>query len=171
MSEQYYVTNKEILPHVISYHKIFLEYKKNKKLYEISKTGKVPSLKKFTQPQWPEVDDVLGQAIYDIANRLAKKSNFIGYTYREDFVSEAIITCLKYIGNFDHTKSNNPFAYITQICSNSFKNFIKKEKKHSEIKDVCYKNQDVINDNVYIKKGIDYTNIRSIQLQNKVYNS
>lgn len=45
-----------------------------------------------------------------------------------------ILTVLKYLRNFDPEKSNNPFAYITTIISNSFIGYITKQKKHSKIK-------------------------------------
>jgi hypothetical protein len=49
-------------------------------------------------------------------------------------ISDGIENCLQYIDNFDPTKSNNPFAYFTQIIWYAFLRRIAKEKKQSYIK-------------------------------------
>lgn len=82
--------------------------------------------------------DNLGYMLLSIANNYTTKGNFIGYTWKNDMVGDAMLTCLKYLKNFDPARSSNAFAYITQICKNSFKAHIKEQKKHSEIKDRCY---------------------------------
>ena len=79
----------------------------------------------------------LGQMLLAIATKLSTKGNFAGYTWRQDMISEAVLTCIKYLRNFKPEKSQNPFAYVTQICKNSFKAYIKKQKTHSLIKDTC----------------------------------
>lgn len=45
-----------------------------------------------------------------------------------------ILTTIKYVHNFNEEKSNNPFAYITTIITNSFIGYITKQKRHSQIK-------------------------------------
>ena len=42
--------------------------------------------------------------------------------------------CLQYLDNFNPKKSNNPFAYFTQIIYYAFIRRIQKEKKQSNIK-------------------------------------
>lgn len=88
----------------------------------------------------------LSKMIWLISDGLSKKSNFCGYTWREEMVSFGFQTSLSYLGNFDPNKSNNPFAYISNICFRAFLMFINKEKKHSTIKDSCVNSCD----------GIDY---------------
>jgi len=124
-----YVTNKEILP-------VLSDYKES-----------------------GIVSEELGQIFYLIARNLSSKGNWSGYTYKEDMVQEAVFTCTKYIKNFDPEKSKNPFAYITQICHNCFVAYVKKQKKHSNIKDICYKEIERLDEqnNIWIDKGIDYT--------------
>ena len=80
----------------------------------------------------------LGQMLLSIARNFSSRGNFSGYTWRTDMVSEAVLTCLKYLKNFDPQKSSNAFSYITQICNNSFKAYIKTQNKHSKIKDYLY---------------------------------
>jgi len=144
-SLNYYVNNKMLMEEIIKYKKEYDEYENGNR-------------------DLPGVSNELGEMIQSIANNLSNKGSFSGYSYKEDFISEAILTCLKYLKNFDPEKSNNPFAYITQICKNSFINFIKKQKKHSTIKHVCYSLQDTYNDDHYAQKAIDYT------LMNSLYN-
>jgi hypothetical protein len=44
-------------------------------------------------------------------------------------VSDAVLNCITYIGNFYPAKSTSPFGYLTQICWFSFVRIINKEKK------------------------------------------
>lgn len=77
----------------------------------------------------PVVPNYIGDCIYQIANRLASRPNFSGYSYKEDMIMDGIENCLLYINNFDHEKSQNPFAYFTQIIWFAFLRRIQKEKK------------------------------------------
>ena len=49
-------------------------------------------------------------------------------------ILDGIENCIQYIDNFDPTKSQNPFAYFTQIIYYAFLRRIAKEKKQSYIK-------------------------------------
>jgi len=49
-------------------------------------------------------------------------------------IGDGIENCVQYIHNFDPAKSNNPFAYFTQIIYYAFLRRIQKEKKQLEIK-------------------------------------
>jgi hypothetical protein len=49
-------------------------------------------------------------------------------------ICDAIENCIQYIGNFKVEKSNNAFAYVTQICYYAFLRRIQKEKKQVYIK-------------------------------------
>ena len=76
----------------------------------------------------------LAESLRRIAYGLGNKSNFINYTYKEDMISDGIENCLTYVANFDPEKSNNPFAYFTQIIYYAFIRRIQKEKKQTTIK-------------------------------------
>lgn len=106
------------------------------------------------------ISEELGMMISRIAKRYAGKGNFSGYTWKEDMIGDAIYTCIKYMHNFNPEKSNNPFAYFTQICHNAFINYIKRQKKHSDIKDICWKNFHMLEEKESefrnTKKAIDY---------------
>jgi hypothetical protein len=49
-------------------------------------------------------------------------------------IGDGIENCLMYFENFDPTKSNNPFAYFTQIIYFAFLRRIQKEKKQLYVK-------------------------------------
>lgn len=82
----------------------------------------------------PRVPEYIGECFIKIANQLAFKNNFINYSFREDMILDAIENCLTYIDNFDPAKSNNPFAYFTQITYYAFVRRIQKEKRHLQTK-------------------------------------
>lgn len=76
----------------------------------------------------------LGEIFIDLVDNYATKSNFSGYSYLEEMKSRAIFFLLMYSRSFNPEKSDNAFAYCTQIVKNAFIQVIKKEKKHSETK-------------------------------------
>ena len=82
----------------------------------------------------PPVTNYIGECFLKIANHLSYRPNFINYTFRDDMISDGIENCLQYLKNFNPDKSNNPFAYFTQIIYYAFIRRIQKEKKQSNIK-------------------------------------
>ena len=82
----------------------------------------------------PEVTNNIGECFLKIANHLSYRPNFINYTYRDDMISDGIENCLQYMNNFDPDKSDNPFAYFTQIIYYAFIRRIQKEKKQMQVK-------------------------------------
>jgi DNA-directed RNA polymerase specialized sigma24 family protein len=112
---EHYVDNKQFLQAMI-------EYKKSCVLAE-----KRDELK-------PPVSNYIGECFLKIANHLSYRPNFINYTYKEEMISDGIENCLQYVSNFNPDKSNNPFAYFTQIIYYAFIRRIQKEKKQQTIK-------------------------------------
>jgi len=94
----------------------------------------------------PQVPRYIGESILLICNNLAKKPNFSGYTYKVDMISDGIIDCISAVDNFDPDKTNNPFAYFTQIAWNAFLRRIEKEKKQTYIKHKNYENSFLLMD-------------------------
>lgn len=117
----------------------------------------IPEIKKFNESG--QISEELGSMLLLIAKNLSNKANFINYTWKEDMIQEAVLTCCKYLKNFDLEKSNNPFSYITTICSHAFVNYINKQKRHSTIKDTLFHNRGDMEDVVgmYQTRAIDYT--------------
>ena len=113
--KEHYVNNKEFLAAMTEYTKNVNRAKRNK------------------QPK-PPVTDYIGSCFLKIANHLSYRPNFINYTFRDDMISDGIENCLQYLKNFNPDKSNNPFAYFTQIIYYAFIRRIQKEKKQSNIK-------------------------------------
>ena len=112
---EHYVNNKEFTAAVAEF---------NEKCKLAESKGKTP----------PQMSNYIGECIYKIATRLSTRPNFINYTYRDEMICDAIENCIQYIGNFNVEKSNNAFAYITQICYYAFLRRIQKEKKQVFIK-------------------------------------
>ena len=93
---QHYVNNKEFLAAMI-------DYKEQVKKAETA--GK----------ERPVVSHYVGECIMKIAVHLSHKPNFINYSYRDEMICDGIENCLQYIENFNEEKSQNAFAYVTQI--------------------------------------------------------
>lgn len=90
--------------------------------------------------QEPRIPSYIGECLYKIATRLSLKPNFISYTYRDEMISDGLENCISYLNNFDPEKSDNPFAYFTQIIWYAFIRRIEKEKKHLYIKQKTLEN-------------------------------
>ncbi len=106
------------------------------------------------------ISEELGDMLLKISNNYSSKGSFAGYTWRSDMVSEAVLTCIRYLKNFNPEKSTNAFAYVTQICKNSFKLYIKKQKTHSKIKDICYKTVSNYTESIsYTRQTINYEDL------------
>lgn len=82
----------------------------------------------------PIVPNYIGECFLKIAEHLSRKPNFISYSFREEMICDGIENCIMYFRNFDPTKSNNPFAYFTQIIYFAFLRRIQKEKKQLYVK-------------------------------------
>ena len=93
----------------------------------------------------PEVTNYIGECFLKIANHLSYRPNFINYTYRDDMISDGIENCLLYMSNFNPDKSNNPFAYFTQIIYYAFIRRIQKEKKQMLVKSKMIQNAGIEN--------------------------
>ena len=81
----------------------------------------------------PRLSEYIGKCIYLIAENLSHKPRFMNYSFREELVSDAIENCFLYFDNFDPKKSQNPFAYFTQIIYYAFHRRISKEEKNRYI--------------------------------------
>ena len=121
-------------------------YVDNKKLYtETVKYTNEYARAKEAGEEPPRASNYIGECIWLIANKLSTNRNFIGYSYREEMIGDAIENCLKYLHNFDPDKSKNPFAYFTQIMYYAFLRRIEKEKKQTYIKYKAMENSIAMN--------------------------
>jgi len=112
---EHYVNNKEFLAALIKYQEDI----------EIARLQDKPK---------PVIPRYIGECFLKIANHLSFKPNFVNYMFKEDMISDGIENCVQYIHNFNPEKSQNPFAYFTQIIHYAFLRRIQKEKKQLEIK-------------------------------------
>jgi DNA-directed RNA polymerase specialized sigma subunit len=111
----HYVNNKEFLAALIQY---------KKEIKEAQERG---------DPK-PRITNYLGECFLKIATHLSFKPNFVNYIFKDDMISDGIENCVQYIHNFDPEKSQNPFAYFTQIIHYAFLRRIQREKRQFEIK-------------------------------------
>ena len=112
---EHYVNNKEFLAALI-------KYREDIAIAEIQGKPK------------PRIPRYIGECFLKIANHLSFKPNFVNYMFKEDMISDGIENCVQYVHNFNPEKSQNPFAYFTQIIHYAFLRRIQKEKKQLEIK-------------------------------------
>jgi hypothetical protein len=112
---EHYVNNKEFLAALI-------RHRENIEIAEIQGKEK------------PRIPRYIGECFLKIATHLSFKPNFVNYMFKEDMISDGIENCVQYIHNFNPEKSQNPFAYFTQIIHYAFLRRIQREKRQLEIK-------------------------------------
>ena len=89
---------------------------------------------KREKTETPVIPEYLGECFLKIAEHLSYKPNFINYIFREEMICDGVENCVQYMHNFNPRKSENPFAYFTQIIYYAFLRRIQKEKKQLYIK-------------------------------------
>jgi DNA-directed RNA polymerase specialized sigma subunit len=143
---EHYVNNKEFLAALIKYREDI----------EIAQIQGKPK---------PRITNYLGECFLKIATHLSFKPNFVNYMFKDDMICDGIENCVQYIHNFDPNKSQNPFAYFTQIIHYAFLRRIQKEKKQLEIKNKILEKSgydQVFDDNNTID-GSNYSDYNSIK--------
>lgn len=85
--------------------------------------------------QLGRITNELAKMILLIAERFSCKSSFVGYSFREDMVSFAMVNLMANALKFNPEKSNNPFAFYTTAIRNSFLQYLAVEKNHRDIRD------------------------------------
>ena len=131
-------------------------YVDNKQLYAVILDYKAKVAEaKANETTKPQIPNYVGECILLIAQRLSTKPNFVNYSYRDEMVSDGIENCISYFDNFDPAKSDNPFAYFTQIIYYAFLRRIQKEKKQVYIKRKATENSMLFNELVEQGEGED----------------
>ena len=121
----------------------------------------------------PRIPRYIGECFLKIATHLSFKPNFVNYMFKEDMISDGIENCVQYIHNFNPEKSQNPFAYFTQIIHYAFLRRIQKEKKQLEIKTKIIERTGfdevmVIDNNELSGNNAEYNSIKdNIQYRNR----
>lgn len=122
-------------------------YVNNKDLYEAMIKFKENVVKAQQEGNpLPQIPNYVGVCFLMICNRLSTKPNFVNYSYRDDMVADGIENCVAAAHSFDPTKSNNPFAYFTQIAWNAFIRRIAKEKKQAYVKHKNFEYSNLLDD-------------------------
>ena len=104
------------------------------------------STRGLDRKDWPPIPPYVGQCITQLITNYGKKGNWRNYTYLDDMKSEATLTCIKYLANFDLEKSTNAFAYFTQLIHNSFLHILSKEKIQATLRNDSVSDANVSND-------------------------
>ena len=143
---EHYVNNKEFLAAIIDY---------KQQIVDAEELGK---------PK-PRIPNYIGECFLKIATHLSYKPNFVNYMFKDDMVCDGIENCVQYINNFNPEKSQNPFAYFTQIIHYAFLRRIQREKKQMEIKNKILERsgyEEVFVDNNTLD-GTNYSDYNSIK--------
>ena len=143
---EHYVNNKEFLAALI-------KYREDKEIAEMKGLPK------------PPIPRYIGECFLKIANHLSFKPNFVNYMFKEDMISDGIENCVQYVHNFNPEKSQNPFAYFTQIIHYAFLRRIQREKRQLEIKNKIIERSgysEVFDDNNTLD-GSNYSDYNSIK--------
>ena len=82
-----------------------------------------------------EMTEKLARMLMKLTEKYALKGNWRNYSYREEMQGQAVLQLCQVALQFDESKSQNPFAFLTQISHNSFLRILNIEKKNQAIRD------------------------------------
>ena len=82
-----------------------------------------------------KMTDTMAKMLLMMCERYATRGNVRGYSYNDEMKGQAILQLVSIGLQFDESKSDNPFAYLTSCVINSFVRIINVEKRHQEIRD------------------------------------
>lgn len=119
--KQNYIDNVLFAEHMAKHHEKVLAAK------EAGESPKVP------------VSNYIGECFYKIATKLSLRPNFIGYSYREEMVSDALEVMLSNAHHFNPNATTrggkpNPFSYFTLVAWRAFVHRINREKRQEYVK-------------------------------------
>jgi hypothetical protein len=86
----------------------------------------------------------LAKMMMKLVERYAMRGNWRGYSYRDEMESAALLQLSEVGLKFNEARSDNPFAYYTQILQNSFTRVLNLEKRNQHIRD------DILQDSGYM---------------------
>lgn len=147
MVKKHYVNNKDFFDAVVTY----------KELLKEKPDARVPQY--------------IGECIMKICGRLSTNRNFIGYSYRDEMISDGIENCISAVNLFNPERTNNPFAYFTQIAWNAFIRRILKEKKQQYIKHKNMQNTLNIIDSMSYGDSGGQIHVRNNDISNSIIGS
>ena len=97
------------------------------------------------------ISEKLHFIFYRMCCGIANKSNFINYTWKDDFIQDSYLKCILKIDKFNIEKKN-PFAYFSTLIYNHILTYIYKEKKE-------YSKKENLKNSLYLELSNRYPNI------------
>jgi len=132
------------------FHQLILEYHERKK-----------------QNPKERIPEEAGKMIITMAKRLATRYVFNNYTFKEEFINDAILRAVEIFDNYDPVKYDKPFAYFTLVMWRTFLQRIQKEKQERTKREKLVMVDDIFS----LQEGDDcYVNKDSL-IQDYVFNS
>lgn len=105
----------------------------NKGKYYITNAELLPAIREAKAQG--KITEKLAKMIMLLADRYSRKFCFVGYSYRDEMVSEAILNLARTALSFNEERSLNPFGFYSKAIENSFLQYMHKEKVEHYIRD------------------------------------
>ena len=115
----------------------------------------------------PRIPNYIGECFVKLSEGLARRPNFFGYSYKDEMIADGIENCLMYFENFNSAKTQNPFAYFTQVLWWCFVRRIQKEKKQQYIKYKATENFGILDEAELMELGDGQ--IKQIEIYDNMY--
>lgn len=152
-SNKNYINNQDFIAELVKY----------KEACAFAKENSLPK---------PKIPNRIGECFMQLAEGLARRPNFFGYSYKDEMISDGLENCLMYFENFDPEKKNkrgyvNAFGYFTQILWFCFVRRIQKEKKQQYIKYKATENFGILDEAELLELGDGQ--IKQIEVYENMY--
>jgi len=135
--------------------------------------------KRLENPNYP-ISNEIGEMLLLMCQKISTRYNFANYTYKDEFISEAIVIAIKAVKKYNpnisiekrkdqKNKQPNPYGFFTQVIWNAFLYQMNKEKQQEKLRDKLlintelfhkpehpYYEDDITNDQIH--GNFDYNN-------------
>lgn len=81
------------------------------------------------------MSNTLAKMLQLLCANYSRKGQFVGYSYNDDMQAYAMMMLVRTWTGFNPDKGTNPFAWYTQCIKNSFRQYLKYERKHRRVRD------------------------------------
>lgn len=108
-----------------------------------------------------KLNNYLAQCIINISHGVMSRYNFSRYSYRDEMISDAELTILKYFNTFDPAKSTNPYGYFWLAAYRSGQRRVILETEQNAIKAKSIQNMLLDEDSIGMDEMADFKDYMS----------
>lgn len=106
-----------------------------------------------------QISNTLGSMCIKLVERFSSRSNWRGYSYRDEMIGSSLVQLTNVILQFNEHKSQNVFSYASSCVNNVFIRVLNLEKRHQSIRDDLLEQNGLTPSNTRLNEAINIPTI------------